>query len=54
MELHLMAVSASCYIPRVPVWRLLYSYASGEVEEQTIKRVILPFAKEHSTDVVLI
>lgn len=42
------------HIPQVPVGQLLYSYASGEVEEQRIKRIILPFAQQHNTDVVLV
>ncbi|KAL1945058.1 hypothetical protein VTO73DRAFT_2678 [Trametes versicolor] len=41
------------HIPTVPLWPLLYSYLSGEVEEQRVKRLVLPFAKAQGTDVVL-
>ena len=42
------------HIPTVPLWPLLRSYLSGEVEEQRVKRLILPFAKQMQTDVVLV
>ncbi len=40
-------------LPRVPILALLWSYASGEVEEARIKRLILPFANEKGEGVVL-
>ncbi|TFK86990.1 cytochrome P450 [Polyporus arcularius HHB13444] len=42
------------HIPTVPLWPLLRSYLSGEVEEQRVKRLVLPFAKQMQTDVVLV
>lgn len=42
------------HIPSVPILPLLYSYFSGEVEEQRVKRLILPFAKSMNTHVVLV
>lgn len=42
------------HIPKVPLVPLLVSYFSGEVEEQRVKRLVLPFAKRMQTDVVLV
>ncbi|RPD65776.1 cytochrome P450 [Lentinus tigrinus ALCF2SS1-7] len=42
------------HIPKVPLLPLLFSYFSGEVEEQRVKRLVLPFAKRMQTDVVLV
>ncbi|KAI0630785.1 cytochrome P450 [Trametes polyzona] len=42
------------HIPKVPTWPLLWSYLSGEVEEQRVKRLILPFAKSRGTSIVLV
>ncbi|KAI0741969.1 cytochrome P450 [Daedaleopsis nitida] len=42
------------HIPTVPLWPLLCSYLSGEVEERRVKRLVLPFAKRMQTDVVLV
>ena len=42
------------HIPMVPIWPLLLSYLSGEVDEQRIRRLFLPFAKEMNTGVVLV
>ena len=42
------------HIPKVPILPLLRSYLSGEVEEQRVKRVILPFAEKARTNVVLV
>ena len=42
------------HIPTVPILPLLFSYLSGEVEEQRVKRLVLPFAKKMHTDVVLV
>ncbi|KAH9935982.1 cytochrome P450 [Epithele typhae] len=42
------------HIPTVPLLPLLYSYFSGEVEEQRIKRLVLPFAEKKDTSVVLV
>ncbi|TBU29643.1 cytochrome P450 [Dichomitus squalens] len=42
------------HIPKVPLWPLLLSYFSGEVEEQRVKRLVLPFAKQMRTEVVLV
>ena len=42
------------HIPTVPLWPLLWSYLSGEVEEQRVKRLVLPFARRMQTDVVLV
>ncbi len=42
------------HIPKVPLFPLLLSYFSGEVEEQRVKRLVLPFAKRMQTDVVLV
>ena len=42
------------HIPAVPIGPLLLSYISGEVEEQRVKRLILPFAERNGTDVVLV
>lgn len=42
------------HIPTVPIWPLLWSYLSGEVEEQRVKRLVLPYAKSMQTDVVLV
>ncbi|PCH41955.1 cytochrome P450 [Wolfiporia cocos MD-104 SS10] len=41
-------------IPRIPVWPLLLSYISGEVEERRVKRLLLPFARQHQADIVLL
>ena len=42
------------HLPKVPILALLWSYASGEVEEARIKRLILPFANEKGEGVVLV
>ncbi|RPD54278.1 cytochrome P450 [Lentinus tigrinus ALCF2SS1-7] len=42
------------HIPKVPIWPLIWSYLSGEVEERRIKRIILPFARKADADVVLV
>ncbi|EJF58701.1 cytochrome P450 [Dichomitus squalens LYAD-421 SS1] len=42
------------HIPQVPILPLLHSYLSGEVEEQRVKRVILPFAQKSRSNVVLL
>lgn len=42
------------HIPKVPILPLLYSYLSGEVEEQRVKRILLPFARRARTNVVLV
>ena len=42
------------HIPTVPLWPLLKSYLSGECEEQRVKRLVLPFAREKQTQVVLL
>ncbi|KAI0751675.1 cytochrome P450 [Daedaleopsis nitida] len=42
------------HIPKVPLWPLLLSYFSGEVEEQRVKRLVLPFAARMRTDIVLV
>ncbi|KAI0642425.1 cytochrome P450 [Trametes meyenii] len=42
------------HIPKVPIWALLGSYFSGEVEDQRIKRIVLPFARQQGTGVVLV
>lgn len=42
------------HIPCAPVLPLLKSYLSGEVEEQRIRRIILPFALENGHSVVLV
>ncbi|TFK77992.1 cytochrome P450 [Polyporus arcularius HHB13444] len=42
------------HIPKVPILPLLYSYLSGEVEEQRVKRILLPFARRTRTNVVLV
>ncbi|KAH9934285.1 cytochrome P450 [Fomitopsis serialis] len=41
-------------VPRVPVSELLYSYVTGEGEDQRAKRVLLPFAVKMQVDVVLV
>lgn len=46
--------STLCHIPRVPIWSVLFSYVSGEVEEQRIRRIFLPFALENNTPVILV
>ncbi|EJF64290.1 cytochrome P450 [Dichomitus squalens LYAD-421 SS1] len=42
------------HIPTVPLWPLMKSYLLGECEEQRVKRLVLPFAKENNTHVVLV
>ncbi|KAI1796690.1 cytochrome P450 [Ganoderma leucocontextum] len=42
------------HIPTVPLWPLMKSYLSGECEEQRVKRLVLPFAREKQTQVVLV
>ncbi|KAI0358041.1 cytochrome P450 [Trametes cingulata] len=42
------------HIPKVPLWPLIRSYLSGEVEEQRVRRLVLPFAKRMNTDVVVV
>lgn len=42
------------HIPAVPLWPLMASYLSGECEEQRVKRLVLPFARERQTHVVLV
>ncbi|TBU22528.1 cytochrome P450 [Dichomitus squalens] len=42
------------HIPSVPIIPLLFSYLSGEVEAQRVKRLVLPFARRIGTDVVLV
>ncbi|KJA29606.1 hypothetical protein HYPSUDRAFT_31542 [Hypholoma sublateritium FD-334 SS-4] len=42
------------HLPRVPILPLLWSYASGEVEDVRIKRLLLPFANEKGEGVVLV
>ncbi len=42
------------HIPKVPILPLLHSYLSGEVEEQRVKRVLLPFARKARSNVVLV
>jgi hypothetical protein len=42
------------HLPRVPVLQLLWSYASGEVDDARIKRLIIPYANQHNEDIVLV
>jgi hypothetical protein len=42
------------HLPRVPIFPLLCSYAKGEVEDQRIKRLIVPFANERQEGAVLV
>ncbi|KAF9464281.1 cytochrome P450 [Collybia nuda] len=42
------------HLPRAPILPLLWSYASGEVEDVRIKRLLLPFANEKGEGVVLV
>ncbi|KAI0774755.1 cytochrome P450 [Trametes elegans] len=42
------------HIPTVPLLPLIGSYLSGEVEEQRVRRLVLPFARRMNTDVVLV
>lgn len=42
------------HLPRAPIIPLLWSYASGEVEDVRIKRLLLPFANEKGEGVVLV
>jgi hypothetical protein len=42
------------HLPCVPIFALLKSYLSGEVEDARIKRLILPFANEKGEGVVLV
>ena len=52
---HLLRVPSQLrHIPTVPLWPLLTSYLSGECEEQRVKRLVLPFAREKNTHVVLV
>lgn len=42
------------HLPRVPIFPLLLSYLSGEVEDVRIKRLILPYANEKGEGLVLV
>lgn len=42
------------HLPRVPIFPLLVSYLSGEVEDVRIKRLILPYANERDEGLVLV
>lgn len=42
------------HLPCVPIFPLLKSYFSGEVEDTRIRRLILPFANEKKEGVVLV
>ncbi|KAH7927491.1 cytochrome P450 [Leucogyrophana mollusca] len=42
------------HLPRVPIFPLLISYLSGEVEDVRIKRLILPYANERGEGLVLV
>ena len=42
------------HLPRVPIFPLLVSYLSGEVEDVRIKRLILPYANERGEGLVLV
>jgi hypothetical protein len=42
------------HLPCVPIFTLLKSYLSGDVEDTRIKRLILPFANEKGEGVVLV
>jgi cytochrome P450 len=42
------------HLPRVPIFPLLVSYLSGEVEDMRIKRLILPYANERGEGLVLV
>ncbi|KAG2032475.1 cytochrome P450 [Suillus americanus] len=42
------------HLPRVPIFLLLVSYLSGEVEDVRIKRLILPYANEKGEGLVLV
>lgn len=42
------------HLPRVPIFPLLVSYLSGEVEDMRIKRLILPYANERDEGLVLV
>jgi len=42
------------HLPCVPIFPLLKSYLSGEVEDTRIKRLILPYANERGEGVVLV
>ena len=42
------------HLPCVPIFPLLKSYLTGEVEDTRIKRLVLPFANERKEGVVLV
>lgn len=42
------------HLPSVPIFPLLKSYLTGEVEDTRIRRLILPFASERKEGVVLV
>lgn len=42
------------HLPCVPIFPLLKSYLSGEVEDVRLRRLILPFANEKGEGVVLV
>lgn len=42
------------HLPRAPIIPLLWSYASGEVEDVRIKRLLLPFSNDQGEGVVLV
>jgi len=42
------------HLPCVPIFPLLRSYLSGEVEDTRLRRLILPFANEKGEGVVLV
>lgn len=42
------------HLPRAPILPLLWSYASGEVEDVRIKRLLLPFANKQGEGLVLV
>jgi hypothetical protein len=41
-------------LPRVPIFPLLWSYISGEMENRRLQRLILPFADAHGHGVVVV
>ena len=42
------------HLPRVPILPLIWSYATGEVEDARFKRLIVPFADKKGEGVVLV
>jgi hypothetical protein len=52
---HLFTVPSHLrHLPHVPIFPLLVSYLSGEVEDVRIKRLILPYANERGEGLVLV